>query len=409
MNQQRGFTLIELLVVIAIIAVLIGLLLPAVQAAREAARRIQCVNNLKQIGLAVHNYHDSVGTLPLGCVVTFDRSGNPIFGGWGVTARILPYLEEQNKYNACNFSLTNETPENDTAMRTGTATFLCPSDGQNQEIFVDDGQPRNNTNYGFNRGDWYVWGGSSSAPQPSSPFRVNACVPLAAVTDGLSNTLFVAEVKTHQPYLLNCSGLRYAPLGPTTIPRPADDAASIPQYTACSGSLAELRPDSGHSEWEDGNTSQAGFTTAWPPNKVTPGHFGSQFVPDTDLIAIREENGGPTFAAVTLAKLPSRRRQRPFRRRQRAVHQEHDRRTRSGAPWGRSAAARSSRPTPIEGAVDRELPLPYGDTAGVSIQVRLACDSSTASATIWAFRPSWKLGTAGRPSTIAEMNSHIRS
>ena len=94
-HRARGFTLIELLVVIAIIAVLIALLLPAVQSAREAARRISCTNNLKQIGLAVHNYHDAVGTLPLGCVVTFDRANNPIFQGWGITARILPYMEGQ--------------------------------------------------------------------------------------------------------------------------------------------------------------------------------------------------------------------------------------------------------------------------------------------------------------------------
>jgi prepilin-type N-terminal cleavage/methylation domain-containing protein len=296
---RRGFTLIELLVVIAIIAVLIGLLLPAVQAAREAARRFQCVNNLKQIGLAIHNYHDAIGTLPLGCVVWFDRSGNPVFPGWGATARVLPYLEDRDKFNACNFSLPNETPQNDTAMRFGTATFLCPSDGQNQVIWIDGTQPRNNTNYAFNRGSWYVWGGAVSTLQPNSPFRVNMCVRLAAITDGLSNTLFVAEVKTHQPYLLNCDGLRFAPLATAAIPGPADSPASISQYTTCSGAIAELRPDSGHSEWEDGNTSQAGFTTAWPPNKVTPGAFGGVSVADTDLIAIREENGGPTFAAIT--------------------------------------------------------------------------------------------------------------
>ena len=278
MEQSRGFTLIELLVVIAIVGVLIALLLPAVQAAREAARRIQCTNNLKQIGLAVHNYESSVGTLPLGCVVTFDRANNSVFNGWGITARILPYLEGQNQFNA---------------------TFLCPSDRQSQVIFVDNGQPRNNTNYAFNRGDWYVWGGSASAPQPNSPFRANVSVPIAAVTDGLSNTLFAAEVKTHTPYLLNCSGLRYAPVGSQPIPGPNDDPSAIAQYVGCSGGLAELRPDSGHSEWEDGNTSQTGFTTAWPPNKVTPGRFGGNSVPDTDLIAIREENGGPTFAAIT--------------------------------------------------------------------------------------------------------------
>jgi prepilin-type N-terminal cleavage/methylation domain-containing protein/prepilin-type processing-associated H-X9-DG protein len=299
MRRRQAFTLIELLVVIAIISVLIGLLLPAVQAAREAARRIQCTNNLKQIGLAVHNYEGSVGTLPLGCAVSFDRAGNPIFNGWGITARILPYLEGQSQFNACNFSLANETPQNDTSMRMGISTYFCPSDGMNRIIFIDDGQPRNNTNYAFNRGDWYVWGGASAAVQPNSPFRANSSVPLASVTDGLSNTLFAAEVKTHTPYLLNCSGLSFAPLGAQPIPSPNNSPSSIVQYSTCSGGISELRPDSGHSEWEDGNTSQAGFTTAWTPNKVTPGSFGGTSVPDADLIAIREENGGPTFAAIT--------------------------------------------------------------------------------------------------------------
>jgi prepilin-type processing-associated H-X9-DG protein len=273
--------------------------LPAVQAAREAARRTHCINNLKQIGIAVHNYESAVGVLPVGCIVTFDAYNNPSFNGWGITARILPYLEGQNQFNACNFDLANEAPQNNTSMRMAISTYLCPSDGKSQVIFIDDGQPRNNTNYTFNRGDWYVWGGTVSAFPPSSPFRANLSVPLAAVTDGLSNTLFAAEVKTHTPYLLNCSGLRYAPITGQPVPSPNADPATIAQYSGCSGGLAERRPDSGHSEWEDGNTSQAGFTTAWTPNRVTPGAFGGTSAPDVDLISIREENGGPTFAAIT--------------------------------------------------------------------------------------------------------------
>src|SRR2546423_7759351 len=149
-----GFTLIELLVVIAIIAVLIALLLPAVQAAREAARRAQCTNNLKQIGIALHNYHSTVNTLPVGFF--FPSPANP--GGsnaqgipdlhwrWSVLAQLTPYMEQSNVYNSVNFSWPiapgpaavapfagypayKPFPANTTAMITKVNFFLCPSDG----------------------------------------------------------------------------------------------------------------------------------------------------------------------------------------------------------------------------------------------------------------------------------------
>ena len=137
---RRGFTLIELLVVIAIIAVLIALLLPAVQAAREAARRMQCTNNLKQIGLAMHNYHSTYDTFPMAASknCNADPSSNcPSYAdwrGWSSLATALPYVEQINLYNAINFSMAEElhdaipAPENRTVIATVVNAFTCPSD-----------------------------------------------------------------------------------------------------------------------------------------------------------------------------------------------------------------------------------------------------------------------------------------
>jgi prepilin-type N-terminal cleavage/methylation domain-containing protein/prepilin-type processing-associated H-X9-DG protein len=136
-SQRRAFTLIELLVVIAIIAVLIALLLPAVQAAREAARRATCVNNLKQIGLAMHNYHQAVGTFPLG-VAAYNNPGhlavNYNWDSWSSHALMLSQLEQNAMYNAINFNLGNNMPNsygyyaNSTVTGMRTAVYLCPSD-----------------------------------------------------------------------------------------------------------------------------------------------------------------------------------------------------------------------------------------------------------------------------------------
>src|ERR1700719_5260354 len=130
---RRGFTLIELLVVIAIIAVLIGLLLPAVQKFRESANRMSCTNNLKQIGLALHSYHDSRGFFPPGYVDgNTDPNSTPdndVGPGWGWASFLLPFLEQDNVYNQINFKVGVGTGSNIAVSQWPLKVFQCPSDG----------------------------------------------------------------------------------------------------------------------------------------------------------------------------------------------------------------------------------------------------------------------------------------
>jgi prepilin-type N-terminal cleavage/methylation domain-containing protein/prepilin-type processing-associated H-X9-DG protein len=138
--RHRGFTLIELLVVIGIVGVLIALLLPAVQAAREAARRLQCVNNLKQVGLALHNYHDALGVLPMGYAAgkRFLDGATDTAPGWSWEAMILAQLEARPLFNAINFGMPVEDSKNSTVIRSMVTTYLCPSDVEKGPFPVTD-------------------------------------------------------------------------------------------------------------------------------------------------------------------------------------------------------------------------------------------------------------------------------
>jgi prepilin-type N-terminal cleavage/methylation domain-containing protein/prepilin-type processing-associated H-X9-DG protein len=215
--RRRGFTLIELLVVIAIIAVLIALLLPAVQAAREAARRAQCINNVKQIGIALHNYHDVMNTFPPEAV----NDGAPRHWQgmwWNWLTFILPQMEQGTLYNAININLNNGHPANlTTVYQRIIGPYLCPTDDSNK-IFNDlwwaNGQswgtvtPGGGTNYVASWGDmktaspWDYTSGEVNGPAwgCDATFRgifgecsFGVCIAVAGVKDGTSNTFMVGE------------------------------------------------------------------------------------------------------------------------------------------------------------------------------------------------------------------------
>jgi prepilin-type N-terminal cleavage/methylation domain-containing protein len=214
-RTRRGFTLIELLVVIAIIAVLIALLLPAVQQAREAARRTQCKNNLKQIGLALHNYHDVHRMFPSGWIAVDDTgapSAHEGTSGVGWAAMILPYIEQANVYSQFNASLPLTDPANASFLRNQIPGYKCPSDSQPEYFTIaEEGGGADLAElpianyigcFGTEELD-----GCENAPgdlpvmadgtcQGDGIFYHNSSVRISSITDGTTNTYMVGERKT---------------------------------------------------------------------------------------------------------------------------------------------------------------------------------------------------------------------
>jgi prepilin-type N-terminal cleavage/methylation domain-containing protein/prepilin-type processing-associated H-X9-DG protein len=208
MRARRGFTLIELLVVISIIGLLIALLLPAVQAAREAARRAQCANNFKQFGLSLQNYHDANGSFPIGRTGLYYTypSSNPNRRTWVLGP--LPYLEQGSLFNRFNFALSFYDSQNSTVVLTGVPAFVCPSDTPSIQE-PGSSVPRVKGSFAANWGNTHYFQNEPNrgpaGPNPfagplgtvtftGAPFEGNLSFGLNTFRDGTSETLLLGEV-----------------------------------------------------------------------------------------------------------------------------------------------------------------------------------------------------------------------
>lgn len=293
LSTRSAFTLVELLVVIAIIGVLVSLLLPAVQAAREAARRSACLNNVRQINLALQNFQAARGFFP--------SSWNHQ-GGWSAQVRLLPYLEEDNIASQVDFNTQYEVSTIEGRRLSGLKipTYQCPSEPNSvARLGKEDAVEHFPLNYGANLGTWFIYDpvtrdGGDGAFYPDSRLRP------AHFTDGLSKTFSIGEVKAYTAYARNSGG---SGLDPSGIPASAEELAPLSENKFG----PDVSNNTGHTEWVDGRVHQTGFTTTFRPNqRVTPSWAttevdGETYTFDIDWTSMREgkSDTAKTFAAIT--------------------------------------------------------------------------------------------------------------
>lgn len=288
-RKTLGFTLVELLVVIAIIGIMVGLLLPAVQAAREAARRMSCQNNLKQLGLSLHNYESVHRIFPPSSNTLGIAASQP----WSGQSFLLPYLEASTTYDLIDFSIGYHTagnrnlfPPNGIAA-TRVSVLMCPSEPNDRErLNSTTGLPEHYPlNYTLNVGRYLIYHPVNRA-DGGGAFAPNGRIKAAAFIDGLTNTIAFAEVKAFNPRFHDAVLLSAEPL------RPEDVSASV-----SGGAWSETN---GHTEWVCGRSIHTGFTTTFTPNTKVP-HVSDGRTFDIDVSSSREgrSNTDITYAVIT--------------------------------------------------------------------------------------------------------------
>ncbi|MFV0445464.1 MAG: DUF1559 domain-containing protein [Planctomycetaceae bacterium] len=287
-RQSRGFTLIELLVVIAIIAILVALLLPAVQQVREAARQVQCKDHLHNLAVAVHNYEGTNRCLPPSACL--NRSPGATFTeSWSVHARVLPFVEQNNLYQ--RIDLGSDWSTQQALDGVILDVLVCPSDIHSEDLRVPSGnRPRHYpTSYGFCMGTWFIFD-PATGRFGDGPFEPNCKFSLTSITDGTSNTLMAADVKSWSPTR------RTGGPTPTTIPQ------NLAQVEALMTQGTVFR-DNGHTEWFDGIVHHAGFTTVLTPNSNPTCSDGASVLKGCNFNSWQEGSNGlagqPTYSATT--------------------------------------------------------------------------------------------------------------
>jgi prepilin-type N-terminal cleavage/methylation domain-containing protein len=290
-KRSSGFTLVELLVVIAIIGVMVGLLLPAVQAAREAARRMSCQNNLKQLGLALHNYESVHRIFPPSSVSVGTSAGQP----WSGQSFLLPFVEGNNTYSLIDFSIGYHAagnrslfPPNGIAA-TRVPVLMCPSEIKDQVRFdTATNLPQHYPlNYALSVGRYLIYNPTNRG-DGAAAFAPNGRIGTAGFVDGLSNTIGLCEVKAYTPRFHDA-------VLPSNEP-------TLPTQVSANVQGGDWSPTNGHTEWVCGRAIHTGFTTTFTPNTVVPHVVGGQAF-DIDVSSSRE---GRSLTEATRGVITSR-------------------------------------------------------------------------------------------------------